>query len=383
MLRGRTRRRSVLGGALAATLGLALGACSGSDAGSGGFQPRPVVVEVVKVEPEAVRDVVALVGQLDAAYSVKVRPDTAGVLESIGFREGEAVESGHVLFQLRSDEQRARLREAEAERELARVVYDRTKRLAGRDISSAAALDRARAELERQSARVDAARAELERTAIRAPFDGVMGALFVAPGARVEPENVLTQIDSIDRLQISFTLPEVAVGLAHPGIPFDFTVAPFPGESFHGELYFVAPTLDPDTRRLLVKGWVPNPEHRLRPGLFANIQAQVGVHEDALMVPEAALALDREGTFVWRLDAEDTAERIGVATGLRVQGRVEIVKGLHAGDRVVAAGTNKVRRGSRVEAAAPEASRLAGDGDQDETPRADAATKTGKVGEGS
>jgi len=341
---------------------LALGppSCSGGgDDAAGDRTPAPVVVEVVTVEPQLLRDVASLTGQLEPEASVQVRPDTQGVLESIEFEEGQAVAKGDVLFRLRSDEQRARLREAEAERDLAQAVYERTLKLAEGDISSAAQLDRTRAELARETARVEAARAELERTTIRAPFDGMMGALWVAPGARVEPDIVLTRIDAIGRLQILFTLPEVAVGLARPGIPFEFSVAPYPGESFRGEVYFVAPTLDPDTRRLLVKGWVPNPGLRLRPGLFATIQAEVGRREDALLVPESALALDREGTFVWRVGRDDVAERVGVRTGLRVEDRVEIVQGLAPGDRVVAAGTNKVRRGSVVRAAAPRASRHA------------------------
>jgi membrane fusion protein (multidrug efflux system) len=177
---------------------------------------------------------------------------------------------------------------------------------------------------------------------------------------------VLTQIDSIERLQVVFTLPEIAVGLAKPDIAFEFSVAPYPGETFPGEIFFVAPTLDPGTRRMLVKGWVTNAGHRLRPGLFANIEAEVGRKEDALTLPESALALDREGTFVWRVGSEDQAERVGVQTGLRVDGRVEIVRGLRAGDRVVAAGTNKVRRGSVVRAAAPPESHRAGPGEPGE-----------------
>lgn len=348
--------------ALAVGAALAVG-CSDGDAARGGFEPKPVVVEVVRVQPELVRDIVALTGQLEAELSVQVRPDTPDVLETIEFAEGASVAKGDVLFTLRSDEEQARLREALAEYQLKKLVFERTEKLAKRDISSPAALDRARAELAREQARVEAARVELERTTIRAPFDGMMGALFVAPGARVEPDVVLTQIDKIDRLQIVFTLPEIAVGLARPGIPFEFTVAPFPGETFMGEVYFVAPTLDPQTRRMLVKGWVPNPDRRLRPGLFANIRAEIGQHPDALMVPESALALDREGTFVWRVSDSDTAERVPVRTGLRVEGRVEIVEGLGAGDRVVAAGTNKVKSGSTVRAAAPPASGLPDAGD--------------------
>jgi hypothetical protein len=155
--------------ALAAlALALAAGAAACSDDGDGqpgGWDPAPVVVEVVEVQPDLLRDVVDLTGQLEAEFSVRVRPDASGVLASIEFTEGQAVKKGDVLFRLRSDEQRARLSEAEAERELKRTIYERTKMLAGRDISSAAQLDQAKAELARETARVEGARAELDRTA--------------------------------------------------------------------------------------------------------------------------------------------------------------------------------------------------------------------------
>jgi membrane fusion protein (multidrug efflux system) len=343
------------GTAALAAGGLLLGAwgCSDGEASRSGFEPRPVVVEIVEVRPQLLREMVDLTGQLDAELSVKLRPDAAGVLTSIEFAEGQAVQQGDVLFRMRDSEQRARLREAEAERDLKRQVYERTRRLSKQDIASAAQLDRARAELEREAARVEAAQAELERTTIRAPFDGMMGALFVAPGARIEPDRVLTQIDKVDRLQVVLTLPEIAIGLARPGIQFEFQVAPYPGETFAGEIYFVAPTVDTETRRVMVKGWAPNSDGRLRPGLFITIRAEVTRREGALVVPESALALDREGMFVWRVGGDDTAERVSVETGYRAEGRVEIAGGLEPGDRIVAAGTNKVRAGSVLRAAAP------------------------------
>jgi len=144
--------------------------------------------------------------------------------------------------------------------------------------------------------------------------------------------------------------------MARPGIPIEFGVAPYPDREFTGEVYFVSPTLDPETRRLLVKAWVENAEHRLRPGLFTTVRAEVGRKEDALLVPEAAVALDREGAFVWRVTPEDRAERAPVDTGLRVEGRVEITSGLRPGDRVVAAGINKVSAGDRVRSSSPPAS---------------------------
>jgi len=335
-------------------------ACSDGEAARGpDAGPDPVAVEIVEVRPQVLRDVVDLVGQLESELTVQIRSDVEGILETIEFAEGDEVSQGQVLFRLDNDEERARLREAEAEARLRRTIYERTRRLAGRDIAAQAQLDRVAAELAREEARVEAARAALEKTILRAPFDGRMGAVWVSPGARVGPDVVLTQIDAVERLQLLFTVPERAMALARRNIPVEFGVAPYPGESFRGEVYFVAPSVDPETRRLLVKAWVPNADLRLRPGLFANIRAEVGRTEDALMVPESALALDRSGTFVWQVGPDDTVEKQRVETGLRVEGDVEITAGLQSGDRIVAVGTNRVEAGDRVRAARSSESRTA------------------------
>jgi membrane fusion protein (multidrug efflux system) len=329
--------------------------CGGPDAGPPGSEadegPAAAVVELVTVRPELLRNLVAIPGQLASEYSVVVRPELETVLESIGFAEGERVEKGRVLFSLRDDQQRAEVAEAEASLALAAATHRRTSTLQRQDVSSAAALERAAAELAVARAQVEVARVELERTQIRAPFDGLMGALLVSPGDRLRRSTDLVQIDAIDRLQLLFYLPESAVALVRPGIPVRVAVAPFPGERFDGEIYFVAPTLEPEGRRVLVKAWVPNQGRRLRPGLFAEIEAEVDRRDDALLVPDSALVSDLEGTYVWKVDGDSRAQRAPVELGLRQEGRVEVAKGLAPGDTVVAAGIHKVKVGQRVRAA--------------------------------
>jgi len=110
-----------------------------------------------------------------------------------------------------------------------------------------------------------------------------------------------------------------------------------------------------------VKAWIPNPDHKLRPGLFARVEAVIDERPDALVVPEAAVVYDRVGAFVWRVGSDGLAERVAVSLGLRVKGRVEVLDGLEPGDRIVSAGTNKVAEGSRIRSAsAPAPERTAG-----------------------
>jgi membrane fusion protein (multidrug efflux system) len=221
-----------------------------------------------------------------------------------------------------------------------------------RDAASAAQKDRAAAELSVARARVDLARVGLDRTRIAAPFDGVVGARRVAPGDRITDKMALVRIDAIDRLQLSFAITEQGVALARTGATVDVRVRPYPDEVFGGEVFFVSPTLDPATRRLILKAWVPNADRRLRPGLFANVDLEIAQRENALLVPESAVVFDRAGSYVWRV-RDEVAQRVPIEIGLRKGGTVEVTLGLQPGDTVVTAGTHKVVEGRKLRAAAP------------------------------
>lgn len=316
------------------------------------------VVGVVTVRAEPLQVEIELVGELRADESVVLKPEIAGVIAAVEFLEGQAVAKGDVLFRLRDAEQVARLREAQARLALARDEHGRTLRLARQNAAAAVQLERAAAELAVARARTQLERVELERTRIAAPFDGVAGARLVSPGERVTTDTSLVRVDAIDPLQVVFTVPEQVVPEARADAPVTVRVAPFPEQTFEGRIFFVAPSLDSANRRLALKGRLANAEGRLRPGMFARVGMKLGQRQ-ALLVPEESVVLDGSGSFVWRLDDGDVAERVRVELGVHRDGRVEVVSGLHPGERVVSAGTHKVDAGARVE---PVPARAAEDG---------------------
>jgi membrane fusion protein (multidrug efflux system) len=346
--------------ALAATLALACGFEATESQEMQG--PPPAVVETISIVPEDVLDVLEFVGQLDSADSVILKPEISGVVESIAFEDGTPVKKGDTLVRLRDAEQRARVREAEATRSLTKNQYDRARYLAKQSAESEAGLERALAEYEIAGAKLDLAKIQLARTIIRAPFDGVVGARMVSPGERVSPgsdrdsggdggggggSSGLVRIDALDEMELIFTLPETVMSIARKGVRVDLRVSPFPDETFPGTVYFVDPRVDAVSRRVLVKARVPNPEHKLQPGLFATLKVEIASREGALMVPEDAIVYGRDGVFVWRIDGEQ-AVQVPVELGIRQPGRVELVSGVEIGDRIVSAGTHKLRAGSAV-----------------------------------
>jgi membrane fusion protein (multidrug efflux system) len=345
----RSRRVGVCVGVVTGlTAALAIGCGSGSEANDAHKPDLPVTVEATTVEAKPLRDVATFSGQFDAEFSVVIRSEIEGLVESVEFEDGQRVEKGDLLLRLRNDTQKAILREAIAARSLAQSEFDRTKQLVTRDAASTARRDRGFAELEIAKAHVDKARADLARTELRAPFSGVVGFRTVNVGDAIDEQVPIVRVDSIDRLQLSFSTSDHAVAIARPGMPIEARVAPYPGVVFPGEVYVVSPTLDPTTRRLILKAWVPNEEGMLLPGMFAELDLEVGRRESAIVVPESAIVFDHQGTFVWRVSADDRAERIPIQTGLRTGGIVEVTMGLHAGDSIVTAGVHKVEEGDQL-----------------------------------
>ena len=339
------------------------GGCADSENGSQGseFSEEPVAVEVITVSPQSVTHAVALTGQFEAENQVLIKPEVNGVIATVEFEEGQPVVEGQILFQIRDGEQAARLEAARAALRLAKDVYDRTQRLAQRDVSSVARRAEVSARLDEAQARVDLAEVEFEQTRIRAPFSGMTGIRTTALGDRVEEDDALVSLAAIDRLQLVFTVQEMGVALARVGGTIHARVVPWPGERFPGRVFFVSPTIDPTARRLVLKAWVENADHRLKPGMFANVDVEVAQLENALMIPESALVHDRNGTFVWKVGAEERVAKVPVDIGLRQKGRVQVVRGVQPGDRVISAGTNKVLAGDVVSAVKAEPAAHAAD----------------------
>jgi membrane fusion protein (multidrug efflux system) len=292
-------------------------------------------------------------GQLIAEQSVVAKPEIEGVIASIEYEDGQRVTAGDILVRLRDGEQRARRAEAVANLELARQEHGRTSLLVDRNAASRAQHDRATAELAVAQSRVDLAQVELDRTQIRAPFDGVVGMRLVSIGQRVDEDTPLVQVDAVDRLQLIFPSSEHAVAFARVGTPIQAQVGPYPGESFPGTVFFVAPTVDPATRRVYIKAWVANDDGRLRAGLYANLDMEVARRENAILVPEAAVVYDRAGPYVWRVGSDDSVARVPIELGLRKGGRVEVTLGLESGDEIIVAGTHKVAEGKTIRRVAP------------------------------
>ncbi len=311
-------------------------------------QDFPVPVEMAQVEARPMQEVLSLVGTLEANESVLLKPEISGKIAAIQFDEGQQVEAGALLIQLDDSETAAELREAEADVSFARAEHVRRKDLFQQRVISAQELDRAKAELDRITARVELMKAKLDKTRIRAPFAGIVGARRVSPGMVVDSGDTLANFEAIDPLKLNFEVPERYLPRLGVGQPVDLKVVAFPGRQFRGVVYFIDPRVSRTNRSVGTKARVPNSDGLLRPGMFANVDLLIEQKPDAVAIPEQALVPMAGQQFVFRVKPDSTVDLVPVKTGIRNEGVVEITSGLSSGDTVVAAGTQKIGPGSRV-----------------------------------
>lgn len=305
--------------------------------------PRGAIgVEAALAEQVSLAETVAAVGTLRAAESVVVKPEVAGRIQAIHFEGGAKVRKGDLLVSLDAAIAAAEVQQTRAELELARANYQRSVDLAKQKFLSERARDEAAANLRVLEAKLELAQARLSKTSIRAPFAGVLGLRNVSPGDYVREGDDLVTLEDVSQMKVDLRLPERYLGQLRSGQRLDVEFDAYPGRTFPATLEAIDVQVDADGRSVVARGRMPNPEGLLRSGMFAKIALTLAQREHAVMVPEEAVFAVGEEQYVFRVE-QGRAERVRVRTGLRRDGRVEIVEGVRSGEQVVTAGQLKLR----------------------------------------
>lgn len=317
----------------------------GKAANTGGRSP--VSVEAAPVEVRAVEDEVKAVGSLRANESVVIRPEIAGRITQFMFEEGAFVAKGAPLVRLDGTAYRAELAQANTALTLSTRNFERAQELFRRDAASTRARDEARAKLEFDRANVELARTRLAKMEIHAPFSGTVGLRLVSVGAYVSPGQDIVALVNADPIKVDFSIPERFLPAVRVGQSLTVTVDAYPGETFSGEVYALAPQIDQQGRTLALRARIANLDGKLKAGLFARVRLITEVRPDAVVIAEQAVFARGDGWFVFKV-VDGKAKLARIQTGIRRAGRVEIVFGLAPGDVVVTAGHIKLRDGAPV-----------------------------------
>jgi membrane fusion protein (multidrug efflux system) len=317
--------------------------------------PQQVPVETIEVATEDVDVTVRAVGTLRADQAVEVKPKRPGHIRELRLTEGARVTEGDVLVVLDDDDLRARVdvaratvTDAEVREANARKQYERSRALQTKGVASQQEYDDAAAELDRAVAGLGVAKAnlafataQLAETVVRAPFGGILGERVADLGAFVKDGEPLVTLVDPDPIEIVFAVPERYLGEVRMEQPVDVRVVSH-DRGFPGTVTFIAPQVDPVNRTATVKAVIPNADFLLRPGQFATVDLHLDRHVDAPVVPEEVIVPDGDRSLVFVV-ADGTATARPIRTGVRLPGRVEVVEGLRAGEKIVRTGHEKLR----------------------------------------
>lgn len=333
---------------------LVLAACTSKEpAGRGAAGVPAIPVTTALVEPMQWVDTIEAVGTTRARESITLTAKISDTVRKINFQDGQHVDAGDVLVELTSGQQVAALAEAQATFKDAERLMKRNNDLVSQGTVSRQVADTARATHDSAQARVAVLRAQLADRVVTAPFSGVLGLRQVSVGALVTPGTVITTLDDIDTVKLDFSLAERYLAAVRSGLAIVVTTAAYPDRRFEGTVISVDSRVDPMTRSFLVRAEMPNADHALRAGMLMTVKLLQPARE-VLGVPEIAVEQVGTGAFVYRVQEGNKVSRIKVELGARQQGKVEILSGLAAGDRIVIDGTVKLRDGSLVSDATPE-----------------------------
>lgn len=333
---------------IALAVPMLLAGCGGDQQQGGRFQRPPTPVETASVEAGSVTDRFTTVGTLDAGESITVAVEIDGIVEAVPYREGGHLDRGDLIARLDDAQLAAEAARAAALEDQARATWTRVKTVVDQGAGAPQDLDDAVAALKVAEANRALAETRLAKTRITAPFAGIAGARRVSPGAFLRAGSAITDLARVDRLRVSFAVPERLLGAIHQGAPINVRTTAFPDVELAGTIDVIEPQLDAMTRNVGIVARVDNPDELLRPGMSATVSVILSNRQGALTVPSEAVFVEGGQAYVYLVKSDSLVTRRPVTLGSRQAESVEITSGLGGGQQVVRAGHQKLYEGAKV-----------------------------------
>lgn len=316
-------------------------------------EPPATKVALATVQRETLAQVFSGVGELESARQVQVAAEVGGRVTKIAFASGQDVKAGQLLVQLNDAPEQAERQRLLAQWRNAQTLHARALGLLADHAATQEQVDNAAMERDMALGALRHTEAQIAQKAIRAPFAGVLGIRRVHEGQYLNPADAVVSLVDARTLHANFALDEQASPQLKPGQAVTLRIDAYPERRFSARITAVDPLIA-RSRTVQLQATLANADGALRPGMFAQVEVARAEAVQALTLPETAVTYTAYGetVFIAQQSAGQvlSVQRIAVTTGARQGGRVQIVSGLSAGDRVVTSGQLKLVDGMAVEA---------------------------------
>ena len=320
------------------------------------FAIPPESVTTARVEAAEWQASRAAVGTAVAIRNVTIASEVAGMVREIGFDSGAFVRKGEVLVKLDSSAEEAQLAAAKAEADLARAQLHRQRSLREANASSPADLDAAEARAKQAAANAAALEATIAKKTIRAPFDGRISIRQVELGQVLASGTAIATLVAVDPIHADFWLPQQALAELKVGMVAKLHSDVFPQASWEGKVTTINPEVDVASRNVRVRATFSNPDGRLRPGMFVNVEVLSPEKRSILIIPATSVLYAPYGDSVFAVEEKKDdpgkgtliARQKFVRLGERKGDLVEVISGVAKGETIVSRGAFKLRNNASV-----------------------------------
>ncbi len=321
-----------------------------------GMGVQPATVTTIVVEKQEWQPKMTSVGNVRAFRGVDLSTEVGGLVARVPIKSGMDVNEGDLLIKLNDSADVAQLNSLKAMADLAKVINERDKAQLAIQAISKNVYDTSMADMKAKRAQVDQQTALVAKKNLKAPFSGRVGIVTINPGQYVNPGDKLLTLQTIDPIYVDFTLPQSSAGIIQAGQTIELQTDAFKDLVFLGKITAVSPKVELNTRNIQIEAQISNPEKKLLPGMFANVNINLGDRVELLTLPQTAVTYNPYGSTVFiakktdRLDKKGIpvmeAQQVFVTPGLTRGDQVAIVKGLEPGMTVITSGQLKLKNGT-------------------------------------
>lgn len=307
----------------------------------------PLKIEAEIIKPGTVTNEIDVAGNILPFEMTEIKPEIAGRITQINFKEGSIVSKNTLLIKLFDADLQAQLKKLKVQLQIAEKTEERQRELLKINGISQQDYDLSLLQVNNIKADIELTQVNISKTEIRAPYSGRIGLRNISLGAYINSNNILTTISEVDKKKISFSIPEKYGSMVKSGQTIDFNIEGS-DKQYHARVLASETVIESNTRNLKLLATINENDSKLVPGSFAKVNISLGKNTSAILVPTESIIPSARSKQVI-LYRNGSPEFVNVKLGMRNAETVEITDGLQQGDTIVTTGLLFVRKDSKLQ----------------------------------
>lgn len=306
----------------------------------------PLKVEAIVIGSTSISNKIEVAGNILPFELTEIRPEIAGRVVQINFKEGSIANKNELLIKLFDGDLQAQLKKLLVQLQIAEKTEERQRELLKINGISQQDYDLSLLQVNNIKADIELIRVNITKTEIRAPYSGRIGLRNISLGAYITPSNIITTISQVDKKKITFSIPEKYSSLISQEMNIDFEIEGSES-TYTAKVIASESIIEAETRNLKILATIANADQKLVPGTFAKVNLILGKNDQAIVVPSQAIIPSSRSKqlVVYR---NGTPDFVNITTGTRGVETVEITSGVNVGDTIVTTGLLFIRKDSKL-----------------------------------